>query len=633
VERAMRLQSLDREEKAIQVLLPVLTKFPPDTAAVWLWNPLRYFAMDLEVGAAVNNVERAPAVSVDWYALALNEALSLRLEDGVSDMVRRMGWLARDTPTYEVGAAVCAGLMPVSLEIMSFGPNARYELYRTGQYAFAAVAQKTAGTLRRSGLVTSDRIRQMIKGLSFAAALQQDANYSVAKDATGQGDLRLIADLTGDQPMADDDAAMLFDEKVLLTTYVSDREVRSGRSPSERLANAQRAFDQHVFDHLTDPRVVAYHSTSPDEIKALLDQRTILADMMLVEGEDERLITYTAVYTSDQVKVIACKSADLPGQAQWAGPERELLFHPTAPLVSLLREKIQEYPGLGRDTTPDALEALQEAADLLFAGDEGIRVFEDLRATGRDRLVVVPHGPLHFLPFHLLPFEDGILADRFTVTVLPNRELLRPRAGQLGAARQMQAFGLTFTDWEPFGLPPIAASSQEAREVALCFDIEPTLDAHATEAAFRSALHDARYVHLSTHGRNNTAGAAFQSLYLWPDESSDGRFHAYELLDLDLHNVDLLTLSACETALGRFDLLDNIRGLPAAFLLRGVRTLIGTLWDTEVTAARLFFRTLYSHLRAAPSDKAGAFRAAQEETRSRFPQYRDWGAFYLMGAS
>jgi CHAT domain-containing protein len=64
----------------------------------------------------------------------------------------------------------------------------------------------------------------------------------------------------------------------------------------------------------------------------------------------------------------------------------------------------------------------------------------------------------------------------------------------------------------------------------------------------------------------------------------------------------------------------------------GVRTLIGTLWEAEVDASRVFFTSFYTSLLAAPEDVTGAFGTARDATRTAFPAYRDWGAFYLMGA-
>ena len=60
--------------------------------------------------------------------------------------------------------------------------------------------------------------------------------------------------------------------------------------------------------------------------------------------------------------------------------------------------------------------------------------------------------------------------------------------------------------------------------------------------------------------------------------------------------VELVGLGACETALGRFDRSDNLRGIPAALLMAGVKTVVGTLWPVEPTAATCFFGALFREL-------------------------------------
>jgi CHAT domain-containing protein len=223
---------------------------------------------------------------------------------------------------------------------------------------------------------------------------------------------------------------------------------------------------------------------------------------------------------------------------------------------------------------------------------------------------------------------------RLQITYLPNLYLLISRRGQPAVQahrdRALTAIGLGFEHVNPLDLPELPQSISEARQVAAIFNSEPVLDEQATKPAVIQALRSSRYVHISTHGRHNVAAPAFQCLYLSPDADSNARLFAYELLALDLRGLELLTLSACETALGRFDTADNLRGLPASFLLAGVATLIGTLWLVAVEPAESFFTSLYEQLKAGAT-RLEAFTTAQQMTRAEFPKYRHWGAFYLIG--
>jgi CHAT domain-containing protein len=214
---------------------------------------------------------------------------------------------------------------------------------------------------------------------------------------------------------------------------------------------------------------------------------------------------------------------------------------------------------------------------------------------------------------------------------MPSLQLLRPTATVLRRPLSIASLGLGYED-RPWGLSAMRQSVEEATAVAAWFHTEPLVDAKATKAALRNALTTARFVHLSAHGRLDVSAPAFQHVFLAPDDNSDGRFFAHEVLGLDLRGLELLTLSACETALERFDSAYNPRGLVAAFLLSGVRRVIGTLWPVAPEVSKRFFTVLYGAL-AGGAGVIDAYRAAQRETRAAFPEYWHWGAFYLISGA
>jgi CHAT domain-containing protein len=295
-------------------------------------------------------------------------------------------------------------------------------------------------------------------------------------------------------------------------------------------------------------------------------------------------------------------------------------FDTLASTVFDLRQEVQAEPGPFRMITRSGEDALDNCLALFGPVADLLR---EEYAAGRRHLVIVPHGPLHFAPLHLLHLDGRPLAEAWTVTYLPNIALLErlmspPPHGKTG----MAAVGLGFAEGP---LSPIPEAVQEAEAVAAKFGSQALLDADATENAVFEALAGARLFHIATHGVHNVAAPAFQSLYV-----ADERVSAHELLRLDLHGLELVTLSACETALGRFDAADNLRGIPAHLLLRGASAVVGTLWPVESQTSRDFFTTLYEMLHDG-SSKLTAFAAAQKRTRAAHPQYRDWGAFYYMG--
>jgi CHAT domain-containing protein len=90
-----------------------------------------------------------------------------------------------------------------------------------------------------------------------------------------------------------------------------------------------------------------------------------------------------------------------------------------------------------------------------------------------------------------------------------------------------------------------------------------------------------------------------------------------------------VTLSACETALGKVANGDDVIGLTRGFLYAGARSIVASLWEVDDAAtAKLmlsFYRNQQEH------DKREALRLAQIETRKEFPQPAFWAAFQIVG--
>jgi CHAT domain-containing protein len=279
--------------------------------------------------------------------------------------------------------------------------------------------------------------------------------------------------------------------------------------------------------------------------------------------------------------------------------------------------------------SPEGREAL--AACAIYVGGPLGEVLQDLRRKGKKHLCIQPHGPLHFFPFHLLPSGTGVMAEDWTITYLPNLAMLDPvRETPQVREAAIASFGIEFEDGTPHGLPKLPGAEREAQVVASAYGSVGIIGSCATEAALTAAFTNARRIHVATHGLLKVSAPSFQRVYVWPDADDDGMLHAYELLRRDLRGLDLLTLSACETSLGRVDISDNCWGLSANALIAGAATVIGTWWPVENSAAKSFFGFLHQKL-AAGTEKREAFRMAQDFTRSRHPQFRDWGAFCYSG--
>lgn len=143
-----------------------------------------------------------------------------------------------------------------------------------------------------------------------------------------------------------------------------------------------------------------------------------------------------------------------------------------------------------------------------------------------------------------------------------------------------------------------------------------------------------RYLHLATHGAANSAQAFESTLYLSRDKLPkefvlkenepfiNGELSAREVLEFWKLDAELVTLSACETALGKAGGGDGLLGFAQAFLTAGARSVCLSLWKVDDTATALLMDRFYQNLLgkrdglARPMSRAEALGEAKNWLRN-----------------
>jgi CHAT domain-containing protein/Tfp pilus assembly protein PilF len=264
---------------------------------------------------------------------------------------------------------------------------------------------------------------------------------------------------------------------------------------------------------------------------------------------------------------------------------------------------------------------------------------------GVRRLFVVPVGVMVGLPLEAL-------TDRCTVSYLPSgTQLVRlAEAPPRATAGTLLALGdpvfVPPSQQHPDEPPALAASrgpghtelpgtAREVRALAALFE-RPTLllRSEASEQQLEALrvsgqLGEYRYLHFATHGQANRAKAFESALILaqdaLPDATKmkarerfyDGRLTASEVLESWKLNAELVTLSACESGLGRYGGGEGLLGFSQAFLLAGARAVVLSLWKVDDQATALLMQRFYQNLLgkrdglAKPLPKAEALREAK----------------------
>ncbi len=252
------------------------------------------------------------------------------------------------------------------------------------------------------------------------------------------------------------------------------------------------------------------------------------------------------------------------------------------------------------------------------------------------KLILIPHGVLHYVPFAALrdPATGRYLIEDFTLTYAPSASVL-----QYLRHKESPFTGRALVLGEPIPadpeLPPLAGSRREAEEVAELLGTEPLLGMAASESALKELEGEVDIVHVAAHGLYFPRSAGFSRLALSPsrDGKDDGNLEVHEIYsELDLTGVNLVVLSACETALGEHSGGDEIVGLTRAFLYAGSPGVISTLWSVDDVASAELMTAFYRRLKAG-APVAEALRGAQLSllAQERFAAPFYWAGYTLAG--
>ena len=114
-----------------------------------------------------------------------------------------------------------------------------------------------------------------------------------------------------------------------------------------------------------------------------------------------------------------------------------------------------------------------------------------------------------------------------------------------------------------------------------------------------------------------------------PEGVQDGILTAKEISLMDLHDADLVVLSACETAKGDIT-SEGIFGLQRAFKMAGVQTIIMSLWKVNDQATQMLMTEFYTNWISKNQSKREAFKNAQNTVRAKFEEPEYWAGFILL---
>ena len=290
----------------------------------------------------------------------------------------------------------------------------------------------------------------------------------------------------------------------------------------------------------------------------------------------------------------------------------------------------------------------------------------------KNRVIISPHGPLHYLPFQLLHDGEKYLIENYTLNYIPSATVLRYLANKSpigplepdgeseftvttvttavddstylpgwgvesvtesvyenqnsGPPRSILLLGNPDLDSEALNLP---YSEIEIDNAATFFpDALKLSHNEASETNLKNKASSYDVLHFATHATFDNDDPFNSALLLASDGSNDGRLTLEEIYQLKL-KPSLVVLSACDTGLGKYSAGDEIIGFYRAFMYAGAKSIIATLWPVSDEATSYLINEFYQSLKK--NSLGESLRMAQLKTKEKYPNPANWGGFVLVG--
>ena len=252
-----------------------------------------------------------------------------------------------------------------------------------------------------------------------------------------------------------------------------------------------------------------------------------------------------------------------------------------------------------------------------------------LQRWGIKTLITVPDPALRTIPFAALHDGKQFVVERYALATVPGMQLIDPRPLPVHEGKAL----LSGVSVSVQGYPALGHVDTELRQLHQSLGGTVLRNELFTRERLERELTDPRYTiaHIASHGE--FSGDVRDSFVL----THDGKVQVDQLARYIGANrrhdnpLDLLTLSACQTAAGD---ARAALGLAGITVKAGTRSALASLWAIHDEATSLLMDEFYRQLKAPGTSKAAALQRAQQKltgiTRYRHPGY--WSAFVLIGS-
>ena len=258
-----------------------------------------------------------------------------------------------------------------------------------------------------------------------------------------------------------------------------------------------------------------------------------------------------------------------------------------------------------------------------------------------ENLTIIPDGELHYLPFDLLQENGSYLLETKNIgygnSVTSLLELKEKRSAK---TNKMLAFAPSFSGAisansdRQFG--KLLYNDDEVQKVSTYYDTKMLFKNKATLSNFKTNASRFNIFHLATHASANDEYPDYSYLaFTEVNDSTESNVLYIKDLYNTTFNADMVTLSACQTGIGKLQKGQGMMSLSKGFFYAGAKSLVNTLWKINDKSTVRLMEYFYEGLSKGYS-KSEALRKAKlkylestDDNLLKHPYY--WSAFVVSG--
>ncbi len=377
----------------------------------------------------------------------------------------------------------------------------------------------------------------------------------------------------------------------------------------------QQKDDYYKFLDSLAQNYPTYYNLKYDEPDILLEQ--IKQEIL---EEDALLVSYTL--SQDFLYIIASSNSD----------EKFL----RVPFSQNRMNDVDTFYSMISKPSIAGVEQLQGLSKKLY----DILLEEALMDVKEKEIIIIPDGILHYIPFELLmdKDEDYLISSKrisYNSSIASLMELKRKTVENNG---RLLAFAPVFATEASVGekrfkLGPLLHNKNEVRAISNHFRTTSFFDREASLDNFYTTASQFDIIHLATHSSANDEFPDYSYL-AFSEGDSVSTLYIKDLYNTQI-NAGLVTLSACQTGIGKLQRGGGMISLSKGFYYAGAKSLVKSLWKINDRSTATLMNFFYEELSDGKT-KDEALRQAKlrylnsvDDELLKHPYY--WGAFVISG--